>query len=64
VGVGGWVGTMSSGSSGSRVAKPVPCFWSICDLTRRILGCVWVESGGSGCVVCVVHEKVFGVVVC
>jgi hypothetical protein len=44
---------MSSGSSGSRVAKPVPCFWSICDLTRRIFGCEWVECGGSGCVVCV-----------
>jgi hypothetical protein len=28
---------MSSGSSGIRVAKPEPCFRSICDLRRRIV---------------------------
>jgi hypothetical protein len=45
--------TMSSGSSGSRVAKPAPVFFSICDLRRRILGLVNSEAFECG----VVHTK-------
>jgi hypothetical protein len=34
--------TMSSGSSGSRVAKPVPVFCSICDFKSLILAVLCV----------------------